>query len=55
MGAGKERTADRGVFPGDINTSDVLTKFLSSVKLRNFLDGNVLRIATAEREKEIRI
>ena len=42
----------RGVYPGNINTSDGMTKSLYSVNLRNLLAGNMFRIVTEEREKE---
>ena len=45
---------ERGVYPGDINTPDGLTKRLSIVNLGNLLDWNMFRIATEERKKEIR-
>ena len=45
---------DRGVYPGDINTLDGLTKGLSSVNLGNLLDGNTRRVVTEERKKEIK-
>ena len=43
-----------GYIHGDINTSDVWTKSLSSVKLGNLLDCNMFRIVTEERKNEIR-
>ena len=41
-----------GYIPGDINTSDGITKSLSSVNFGNLLDGNIFRIVTEERKKE---
>ena len=43
-----------GYIPGGVNTSDGITKILSSVNLRSLLVGNTSRIVTGVWQKEIR-
>ena len=47
----KNQWLSDGYIPGDINTSDGLTKSLSSVTPRNLLSGKTFRIVTEERRK----
>ena len=54
MGGRKEHMVDRRVYSGDINTSDGWINILSSVNLGNLLGGDMFRISTEERGKEIR-
>ena len=43
-----------GYIPGDLNTSDGMTKSMASVNLRNLLAGNTFQIVTEEMEDKIR-
>ena len=45
---------ERGAYPGNINTSDGLTKSLSIVNLGNLIDRDMFRISPEERKQEIR-
>ena len=54
MGVDQNNWLVVGYIPGDINTPGGLTKSLSSVNLRRLLSGNISRLVTEERKKEIR-
>ena len=43
-----------GYIPGDLNTSDGMTKSMTSVNLRNLLAGNTFQIVTEEMKDKIR-
>ena len=43
-----------GYIPGVMDTSDGLTKSMSSANMRNLLTRNTMRIVTEEKKKEIR-
>ena len=43
-----------GYIPGDMDTSDGPTKAMSSANMRNLLTRNTFRIATEEKENQIR-
>ena len=43
-----------GYIPGDMNTSDGLTKAMSSANMRNLLTRNTFRIVTEWKKQEIR-
>ena len=43
-----------GYTPGDLNTSDGMTKSMTSINLRNLLAGNTFQIVTEEMKDKIR-
>ena len=43
-----------GYIPGDLDTSDGMTKSMASINLRNLLAGNTFQIVTEEMKDKIR-
>ena len=50
----EKQLAERGYIPGGLDTSDGLTKAMSSSSLRSLSDGNSYRIVTEIQKDEIR-